>query len=574
LGRRRAADARGSRRRAARPSARIALQYGLFCARSHHLDLTFLSGAARDRADEALMAVRLAHDLPGFLRTPLTLDAARSRVRRQLEQRERRFLQTVDRLVYGYPRSPYLQLLRHLGCERGDFHALVGREGIEGALRHLADLGVYVTFDEFKGRRPTVRGSATFTFTDRDFDSPLQRWHFFEATGGSRGRPQRLGRTLPYVADVAALVGLFYAAHGLLNPQNVFWFGANATWPLNHLKLGNTVDAWFQPIHPLPRSARYGIAYLRALAKLAGRSIPPPTHCDLLEPERITRWIVDRMGGSRPIVLNTAASSAVRVAMAATALGRSLDGVTFHCRSEPLTTARQRQIEATGAKAIADYASVELSMVGVACPNGHQADDLHLGLNRHAVVERERPVFAGGPTVRALLFTTLGITAPRVSLNAESGDVADIDRRACGCPLEALGLTTHLSNVRSFEKLSTEGTSFIRTEMLTILEEGLPARFGGTAVDYQLVEQEEADGSTSLMLRIHPGVGDLKDEDVRAAFIEDLARVSSIDAYQARLIERAASVVIQRLQPLATGAGKVLPFHLARATLAERTVRL
>ena len=81
-------------------------------------------------------------------------------------------------------------------------------------LRTLADRGVYVAYDEFKGRRPAVRGSATFHFSDRDFDSPLQPWQYFELTGGSRGRPTRVGQTLGLITDLAVLCALMLDAQG------------------------------------------------------------------------------------------------------------------------------------------------------------------------------------------------------------------------------------------------------------------------------------------------------------------------------------------------------------------------
>jgi hypothetical protein len=37
----------------------------------------------------------------------------------------------------------------------------VKQEGVEGALRILYRHGVYLTVDEFKGRRPATRGNAT-----------------------------------------------------------------------------------------------------------------------------------------------------------------------------------------------------------------------------------------------------------------------------------------------------------------------------------------------------------------------------------------------------------------------------
>jgi len=132
-----------------------------------------------DRADEAVMLARLTRDLPGFLRSPLSIEEAIARVRRRLASREQHFLASVERTIFGYSRSPYLKLLRHVGCTLGDLTRLVSHEGIEGALSALLRQGVYVTFDELKGRSVAVRGSARFTFAPGDFDSPLTRAHYY-----------------------------------------------------------------------------------------------------------------------------------------------------------------------------------------------------------------------------------------------------------------------------------------------------------------------------------------------------------------------------------------------------------
>ena len=166
--------------------------------------------------------------------------------------------------------------------------------------------------------------------------------------------------------------------------------------------------------------------------------------------------------------------------------------------------------------------------------------------------------------VDALLLTTLSPHAGKIALNAELGDSAQIERRVCDCQLGRLGLTTHLSGMRSYEKLSSQGASFARSSLITILEEVLPARFGGTPLEYQLVEEEEAGGSTLMVLRVHPGIGDLDEAAVRQTVIQELGRGDLVDAYQARLVERAQSLVVRRLVPVATQAGKVLPFHLQR----------
>ena len=57
--------------------------------------------------------------------------------------------------------------------------------------------------------------------------------------------------------------------------------------------------------------------------------------------------------------------------------------------------------------------------------------------------------------------------------------------------LAELGFTTHLHTVRSYEKLTSGGVMFMGSMLHELLEETLPARFGGSPLDYQLVEEEE-----------------------------------------------------------------------------------
>jgi hypothetical protein len=57
-----------------------------------------------------------------------------------------------------------------------------------------------------------------------------------------------------------------------------------------------------------------------------------------------------------------------------------------------------------------------------------------------------------------------------------------------------LGWTTHLRDIRSQEKLTAGGMTFLDTDLIRVLEEVLPARFGGAPTDYQLVEEEAEEG--------------------------------------------------------------------------------
>ncbi|MCC6177994.1 MAG: hypothetical protein IT305_22055 [Chloroflexi bacterium] len=524
----------------------------------------------RDLASDADSFARFNAQLGPFLRTPLTADEARRRLQQRLEHRERRFLTLVNRAIYHVPHSPYRRLLAHAGCELGDLRRLVAQEGIEGALTTLTRSGVYVTFDEFKGRRAVVRGSARFTFTDRDFDNPLCPSEYVEFTGGSRGQPSRVRRSFASAMEGASSYALTLAAHRIANPRNVLWLGGPLTWLLILFKLGQSVDAWLYPIEPLPWFVPLGARYLALHAAASGHRMPMPEYCDLREPEAIVHRLVDATTAGTPLVMNSTAGSAVRVAAMAEHLGISLPGVTFHCRNEPLTVHRRRQIEAVGARVLTSYATVEIPYISYGCPAADAADDSHFCHDRYAVVERQRPAHVGGPTVSALLLTSLSRFAPKILVNVEPGDSARIEQRDCGCLLGSLGLRTHLSEIRSFEKFSSEGTSFARTNLVAILEGALPTRFGGMSLDYQLVEEEAPDGAARLVLRIDPSVGPLDDAAVKSMLLDEMARGGFVDAYHARLIRRADAIVVQRLSPLATRAGKVLPFHLAAPSSVMR----
>ena len=113
----------------------------------------------RDRLSFAdlRLAARFLRRVPGHLRRPLTVARAATIVQERRARREADFLELVTRTVYADPDSPYRRLLDLAGCERGDLEQLVRAEGVEGALHVLFRQGVYLTVDEFKGRRAARR---------------------------------------------------------------------------------------------------------------------------------------------------------------------------------------------------------------------------------------------------------------------------------------------------------------------------------------------------------------------------------------------------------------------------------
>src|SRR5688500_2025717 len=199
------------------------------------------------------MVARLPRDLPRYLRNPMNADQVRAGIASRLTGRPERLLATVEQTIYRNPRSPYLALLRMAGCELGDLRALVRREGVEGALQILADRGVYVTFDELKGRREVVRGSQRLSFSQQELDNPRVRPHLILQTGGSGGRPSRARYTLEYYEDWAASFAIALQAHHAEQADHVYWWPVPFHGMLASARLGHLPIAWFYPLHPLPR---------------------------------------------------------------------------------------------------------------------------------------------------------------------------------------------------------------------------------------------------------------------------------------------------------------------------------
>jgi hypothetical protein len=94
------------------------------------------------------------------------------------------------------------------------------------------------------------------------------------------------------------------------------------------------------------------------------------------------------------------------------------------------------------------------------------------------------------------------------------------------------------------------------------LEEVLPARFGGSPLDYQLMEEEDEQGFTRLSLLISPRVGAVNEQSVIDTVLESLRR-SSVSANLARAIwSQTQTLRVKRMDPIWTARGKLMPLHL------------
>jgi hypothetical protein len=257
----------------------------------------------------------------------------------------------------------------------------------------------------------------------------------------------------------------------------------------------------------------------------------------------------------------TYAGSAVRLCQVAHAAGIDLAGARLEMSGEPVTSARVAAVRRTGAAVSVHYGSSEVGChIGYGCLRPKASDDLHLLHDMVAVIQPGTAARDHGLPARALLFTSLRAPTPFVLLNVSIGDAADLDRGPCACPLDALGWTTHLRNVRSFEKLTAGGMNLLDLDAIRILEEELPARCGGGPGDYQFVEQEDENGEFLMRLLVHPEVGAEPDE-VHRVFLDAVAREPGVGPAIAALWRDAGFLRVERRPPLSTTAGKILHLH-------------
>jgi hypothetical protein len=522
----------------------------------------------RDRLSFAdlRLAARFLRRVPGHLRRPLTVNSAAAIVRERLARREAAFLELVMRTVYTDPQSPYRRLLDLAGCERGDMEQLVRTEGVEGTLHVLFRQGVYLTVDEFKGRRAARRGSSTIEVDVARLRNPLSALHVPTQSGGSGGTASPLVYDLASIRDQAANTLLALEAQGGSDWVKAVWGVSTGSAPvvLRFGSFGSPVARWFvhvspaaPGIHPRYRWIPEG---LRLAAATAGVGFPRPEVVSLADPLAIARWVVEtRRGGGTPHLYGFT-SPVVRLCEAALAAGLDFAGAQFTVTGESVTAARLAAIRASGAEAALDYGCAEAGgPVSYGCIRPTAPDDVHFCDDLHALIQPGPGAQHPEVPARAVLLSSLRMSAPVILLNVSLGDRAHVTRRRCGCPLEAHGWDTHLDTIRSFEKLTAGGMTFLDVDIAAVLEMDLPARFGGGPADYQLLEAERDDGGSGVVLRVHPRVGPLDEAVVRGAFLDAIGVGAGAERIMAAYWRAAGLPSIQRKPPLLSEKGKLLP---------------
>ncbi|MGZ4809377.1 MAG: hypothetical protein ACXV7D_08605 [Thermoanaerobaculia bacterium] len=526
---------------------------------------------------EAVAEVRFALALPGFFRRRrISLDEARSMVRQRLADREGMFLRLATGGIFNNPRSPYLWLLRRAGISQLDLDVMLQRDGLEATLVALRAAGVYVTFEEFKGRKPIVRDGAELPVTAHSFDNPARGHHVNATTSGSSGSPARLAVDLENIADRAPGMMVSLDAHGVLDCPQAMWRSilpaiAAISSILRGVLMGNVAERWFSPLGPDELSApwknRLATEYIIGVGRLAGAPLPRPEYVPFDQAVVVARWAKDAVARRGRALVRGHVSSLTRIALAAEQAGIDLTGTVLWGGGEPPTPSKVAPITRSGATYRSTYFLSEAGAIGLPCCDPVDPTDVHLMADAVAAIG-DQP-WAEQPR-QMLWLTSLLSTTPKVMLNVESDDVVTLDQRRCGCTLEAAGFATHLRQIGSLRKVTSEGMTLHGIDVMALVEDFMPSKFGGSALHYQLAEEEDAGGKTRVVLIIDPSIDLPGDEAVEREVLDFLRSRPSPAPLAATTWNQASSLIVRRQIPRWSAQAKLPLLQTLRRQPQER----
>ncbi|MCL6545360.1 MAG: hypothetical protein K6T61_09015 [Bryobacteraceae bacterium] len=487
-------------------------------------------------------------------------------VRRLYLERESNFLNLVRATVFSNPVHPYAQMFRLADCRFGDLEQLVRSKGLEAALTDLRRAGVYLSHEEFKGSAPLVRSGRHIPCSTESFRNPLAPAGMMSVSSGSRSRGTRTPKSTAARLHAEAWRNIHQrewqvedrvpAALYPILPSTIF-----LTAGLAQSRRGRPWQRWFTVVGSRAPFSLHALATqaMVALARIHGAWIPFPTFLQLNDFSPVARWIGERKREGRSCAIWGFASPCVRVAAAALELGLDISGTIFVTGGEALSEAKRAVLARAEAEAIATYYISEVGCIGVACRQMGPGNSVHVHEDEVAVISWPQQMPGRGAEVNALLFTTLLPFAPHVLINAEMGDAGVLETASCECLFTRLGFRRKISGIYSYSKLTGQGVTLVGKSIVRLLEEALPARFGGGPGDYQLVELEGS-AQTELLLRVSPRTGIRSPEPVRDWFLREIRNCYG-GSLAARSWRHSDGITVVLAEPLMT-RGKILPLVL------------
>jgi hypothetical protein len=503
-----------------------------------------------------------------FVRNPIDIEQARRQIRERLAAREARFLELLDASVWPVPASPYRKLLDNAGLDAGSVGELVHAGGLDAALHVLRDAGVYIAYEEFLGNATTRRGSSSFDFQPEDFFNPLVRADYFATSGATRSKGVMAPGSFAFLAVRATNMAVILDMWAANDAPRALWYpalpsGAGINQTLLWARTGAPPDRWFSQISRAERNVPFRKQLLNVVLPMTtlgtGTRLPRPRLTR--SPDAVFAWCLDALRTHDQGVIATYPTSAVQLAELALDQGARLDGLRVLLGGEPVTSAKQALIEAAGGRAVNFYGFAQVGMAGAACA-ACGADEVHAMTHDLPVIHRRR-ARVDGVAVDAFCWTNLVASSAIVAINLENDDYGEIvTDGSCDCQLTRLGLHPRLRGMRGMSKVVTGGTTLPGEMLETLVEVTLPSGFGGSGVHYQFVEQETG-GSSRLVLRIDPALGDV-DEAAVVATLRDQLRASE-PGVLADGVWAEGGLSVERVSPTRARSGKILPFETLRA---------
>lgn len=467
----------------------------------------------------------MALALRNHFRSPVD-PAPERRIREQIQNRGANFLSLV-RPALSNPEHPYSQLFALAGCTFGDLECSVRRDGLEGALRALLAQGVYVTHDEYRGRAEIVRGGRHIPSSPADWINQRGKGEVVTSSSGTSGRSVQTGSSLEMVVDIEG--GLMVMLRDLrMTERTVLNIGPilpgfGLLLALVNKRMGLNSETWYAPAGGAPGNAHYRVATRLSVSilRLSGARIPYPVYLPPNEFGPIVDELARCHAKGEMTAVGGFVSAVTRVAADAKQRGIDLSGCCAIVTGEALTDAKRNIMEAAGITPYSTYGASDMGSVGYPCASMTAGNCVHVFTNGVALTTRRSQ---HDPSVDALCFTSLLPYAPRVLINVEMGDTGILEEAPCRCSLSALGLTTQVRNIAAFSKVTAQGITIDVADLVRILEETIPGRFGGGPDDYQLIEKEGA-AQSEAELRIRPGVTAADPQQVLDFFLSETRRL-------------------------------------------------
>jgi len=519
--------------------------------------------------------------LPRFLARTTSAEEAQLITKQRLNNRETNFLNILQKAVFNYPLSPYLKLFHLFGYSYADVKRLINQYGLEKTLEILRDAGIYFSIEEFKGIIPVRRKGIEFKVVPQDFNNLL-----LETKKHNRSIPcnDNAFRIVSSIGiDGLREIGtpqiiLFSQAYKDFYPRPfpILWMPTFLSVPaiggaLMLIRAAMPPIKWFYyniPARILAEgfSGKVGFKLLVFMIRLFLHNSAYPEYISREELGKVIKYIINT---EKQLFFFASSREVIKLCHLTEREKCSLKNVVFYWTGEPLTLRRRSHIQAQGAHILSSYAFREIGHVGFSCPYGSsEVDEYHLSSDIVALIERKRAVSS---TLNKNVFLWTGLSAhlPKIMINVESGDYGSIYKKECKCIYGKLGMDTHVSRIRSFEKLISPEIDFFGERLQDLIEDVLPARIGGEDCDYQFVQESENNMPPRLYLYVSPSLGKIDVARISDSIFNYLKHQDDAEKIISSLYIHDNMIGIKRLKPIPTLREKVWPVFVKTRGLSR-----